>query len=514
MTLPCLSPAAPAAAEEYLCRTAEPSLPPSMAEDEMEDRSAESGTHGEKRSPKKRLVPFDLNTEAGTDEEDDSVTDVAEVEAGAAGSSSNNSTTGDGGGRDQERPPVVRQYVRSKMPRLRWTPDLHHSFIHAVEKIGGQDRATPKLVLQLMNVRGLTIAHVKSHLQMYRSKKLDDAGQGILPSERQMHGAADMFYHRGSYQPFRMDSGGLFPGKNIHEQDRLCRLLQRPFSQQPFDMRAGNLRREEWAFNQHVAKPAPPACRDPHRGFVHEVMLFRPDGNPTTSHLFDVRDAIAGNKAFPHHHLAETARRSPCGILGDPAKEMPSLNFDWIGSSSQPFSYQIPVSISANTNSIKHSYGSSNTTNQKVFQVPSSDAILTSDRFQPWLAQPPRLELQRQPLNMPLTVFGSMMEKEENDSPERKKKKIKEMVWLPNLQLSLSSNLNEEKGEKDGNEKGIDSELTLSLSSPLSVQLSQSSDREKDTPSSGIQFLGTNSTNNAAGRMSTLDLTMSMKALE
>ncbi|XP_051124866.1 two-component response regulator ARR1-like [Andrographis paniculata] len=146
---------------------------------------------------------------------------------------------------NQEKKNTVRQYIRSKMPRLRWTPDLHLSFVHAIERLGGQERATPKAVLQLMDVRGLSISHVKSHLQMYRSKKLDESGKVIGQGNRiyvqgrnHLYGSAHHHHHHHHHHskcssPFhqlRVENGGIVLARNSNHDDRTLNFPQTPFN--------------------------------------------------------------------------------------------------------------------------------------------------------------------------------------------------------------------------------------------------------------------------------------------
>lgn len=72
-------------------------------------------------------------------------------------------------------------------PRLRWTADLHERFVDAVAQLGGPEKATPKTIMRTMGVKGLTLFHLKSHLQKYRLGKQSGKEMTEQPKDGNLH---------------------------------------------------------------------------------------------------------------------------------------------------------------------------------------------------------------------------------------------------------------------------------------------------------------------------------------
>ncbi|KAJ4823945.1 hypothetical protein Tsubulata_016424 [Turnera subulata] len=126
--------------------------------------------------------------------------------------------------------------------RLRWTHELHERFVDAVAQLGGPDRATPKGVLRVMGVQGLTIYHVKSHLQKYRlakylpdsssdGKKADKKETGDMLSNldgssgMQITEALKLQMEVQRQLQLRIEAQGKYLKKIIEEQQRLSGVL-------------------------------------------------------------------------------------------------------------------------------------------------------------------------------------------------------------------------------------------------------------------------------------------------
>ncbi|XP_027111943.1 uncharacterized protein [Coffea arabica] len=199
------------------------------------------------------ISSIDLNEEASSNVDEETSSEVPDLslvdcEKSSEGNSENYCTSVE---RNEKK---VRQYNRSKLPRLRWTPDLHLSFVHAIERLGGQERATPKLVLQLMNLRGLSIAHVKSHLQMYRSKKLDESGQVIGLAKRGMQGkgpfSGRMDQMCSPVDQFRYQNGAIVVASNPNGGNNIVNILNNASLQSPYEAKSLSSRFQQWSYYQ------------------------------------------------------------------------------------------------------------------------------------------------------------------------------------------------------------------------------------------------------------------------
>ncbi|KAF5750343.1 protein PHR1-LIKE 1-like [Tripterygium wilfordii] len=112
--------------------------------------------------------------------------------------------------------------------RLRWTSDLHDRFVDAITQLGGPDRATPKGVLRVMGVPGLTIYHVKSHLQKYRlAKYLPESSADGFKDEKK--GSAESLSDMDSSPGVQINEAlrmQMEVQKRLHEQLEVQRQLQ------------------------------------------------------------------------------------------------------------------------------------------------------------------------------------------------------------------------------------------------------------------------------------------------
>ncbi|XP_075490514.1 myb family transcription factor PHL6-like [Primulina tabacum] len=125
--------------------------------------------------------------------------------------------------------------VSTSKARIRWTQELHDRFVECVNRLGGHGKATPKAILTLMDTEGLTIFHVKSHLQKYRNAKYvpesveDPAGKSEKKTSTNSASQIDI---KGGVQLKEALQIQLDVQKRLHEQLESQRVLQMRIEEQ------------------------------------------------------------------------------------------------------------------------------------------------------------------------------------------------------------------------------------------------------------------------------------------
>ncbi|KZV44796.1 hypothetical protein F511_28385 [Dorcoceras hygrometricum] len=222
----------------------------------------------DRRSPS---VPFDANQDLGVTQNL-----YASHSALARHLRSNNSTSLSPGA------------VSTSKTRIRWTQDLHDRFVESVNRLGGHEKATPKAILTLMDTVGLTIFHVKSHLQKYRNAKyVPESVEDKSEKKSSTNNAAHIDVKTGMQLKEALQLQ-LDVQKRLHEQLESQRVLQMRIEEQAKQLKM-------MLDQQQRTTPSSVELRDPNDespGFnISATMLEDPE-------VFDL-DGCDDDKIFP-----------------------------------------------------------------------------------------------------------------------------------------------------------------------------------------------------------------------
>ncbi|CAL1409352.1 unnamed protein product [Linum trigynum] len=215
--------------------------------------------------------------------------------AGGGGGMSSSSSGGGGGCHvvQQQQGDSGLVLTTDPKPRLRWTVELHERFVDAVTQLGGPDKATPKTIMRVMGVKGLTLYHLKSHLQKFRlgkqpHKELND---------HSMKDASALDLQRNLPSSSGMMGRSMNDNSNVVDGIRMQMEVQRRLHEQLEVQRHLQLRIE--AQGKYMQSMLEKACQTLAAGEHHQ-----PYSNPTTTAKATSGGVgPAGIHGDPHDHL-------------------------------------------------------------------------------------------------------------------------------------------------------------------------------------------------------------------
>ncbi|XP_074563601.1 myb family transcription factor IPN2-like [Curcuma longa] len=227
-------------------------------------------------------------------------------------------------------------------PRLRWTVELHDRFVDAVTQLGGPDKATPKTIMRVMGVKGLTLYHLKSHLQKFRLGKQPHKD----PNDHNSFRNSTVDLHRNAASSSMM-------GRNMNENMHMMQMeVQRRLHEQLEVQKLLQMRIE--AHGKYMQSILDRACKAlAAESMVNSGGSFKGPAMATDSQLGAPIKELSSSMSFPslqdlhlygsgdqldHHNLDHSFNFSPNSsaesiILGKSKRHSPCINVNVNGRS-------------------------------------------------------------------------------------------------------------------------------------------------------------------------------------